>query len=389
MRYLMTVCAVVGASASAFAEPSPPQVLVTDHGAHTSIARPGAPAHIVGLPRTVHAIVMDTGVRDYGLRYVIAHDDKRPGVAIPGEGYIGMSRPADCNWYGGGFFDLWINGKSIGSTPIHSLVGRGVGKRGCVDFVFDTPLSLVRIRFVALAGSDALYCQTLLEPRTEVKSLRLLVRCYPSAYVSNSDRHVLTPTRDLAQGERAELDLASEWWLLYYDRVFDAGHISPSRTGVGPCSVLWPGNQADKVGFTVGSYGTDTAMELKPGLRDFRFVFFDYKGTKNEVAMAGLRQRAAGLLRELASFSFTDQDIANWPLDLKRQQIAQVLATMPGEQEAVARYRKWAVELAERLAVVQSGSPGAVMAEAEAASIIRQWERGLPELKLKALLEGI
>ena len=389
MRYLMTVCAAVGASASACAQPSPPQVLLTDHGAHTSIARPGAPTHIVGLPRTTHAIVMDTGVRNYGLRYVVAHDDKRPGVAIPGEGYIGMSEPADCNWYGGGFFDLWINGKSIGSTPIHSLVGRSVGKRGCVDFVFDTALSLVRIRFVTLAGSDALYCQTLLEPKAEIRSLRLLVRCYPSAYVSNSDRHVLTPTRDLAQGERAELDLASEWWLLYYDRIFDAGHISPSRTGVGPCSVLWPGTQVDKVGFTVGSYGIDTAMELKPRRRDLRFVFFDYKGTRNEAAMTDLRRRADDLVRELAAFPFTDQDIANWPLDQKRQQVAGVLATMPGEQAAAERYREWAAELAERIKVVQSGAPGAVMAEAEASRIIRQWEQGLPELKLKALLDGI
>ena len=29
------------------------------------------------------------------------------------------------------------------------------------------------------------------------------------------------------------------------------------------------------------------------------------------------------------------------------------------------------------------------MAEAEAAKIIRQWEQGLPALKLKALLDGI
>ena len=339
MRCLMTVCALVGVSASALAQSPQPQVLVTDHGAHTSIARPGAPAHIVGLPRTMHAIMMDTGVREYGLRYVIAHDDKRPGVAIPGEGYIGMPKPSDCNWYGGGFFDLWINGKSIGSTPIHSLVGRSVGSRGCVDFVFDTPLSLVRIRFVTLAGSDPLYCQALLEPKAEIASLRLVLRCYPSAYVSNSDRHVLTPTRDLAQGERAELDLAGEWWLLYYDRVFDAGHVSPSKTGLGSCSVLWPGAQTNKVGFTVGSYGTDTAMELDPALRDFRFVFFDYKGTKNEAAMADLRQRAGGLLQELAAFQFTDQDTAGWPLEQKRQMADRVLRNDGALEDLFAQVR--------------------------------------------------
>jgi hypothetical protein len=389
MRHLTTVCAAVVASASAFAQPPPPQVLVTDYGAQTALAGPGAPAHIVGLQRVSHTIVMDTGVKDYGLRYVVAHDDKRPGVAIPGEGYLGMSQPADCNWYGGGFFDLQVNGQTIGSTPIHSLVGRSVGNRGCVDFVFDTPLSVVRLRFVTLAGSDPLYCQTLLEPKAEIKSLRVVLRCYPSAFVSNSDRHVLTPVRDIAQGERAELDLAKEWWLLYYDRIFDAGHVSPSQTGVGPCSVLWPGDQADKVGFSVGSYGIDTTMDLKPQSRDFRFVFFDHKGTKNEAAIADLRQRAEGLLRELASFPFTDPSIADWPLASKQQQIAQMLATMPDEQEAAARYQKWAAELAERLKLVQSGAAGAIMAEAAAAEVIQQWEQGLPELRLRALLKEI
>ena len=388
MYYQMTACAAVVAFSSIYAQPHPPEVFVNDRGAQTRVAGPGAPAHIVGLPRVMHDIVMDTGTRKYGLRYTVAHDDKRPGVAIPGEGYIGMHQPSGQNWYAGGFFDLWINGKSIGSTPIHSLVGRSAGNRGYVDFVFDTPLSVVRIRFVTTAGSDALYCQTRLEPKAEIESLRVRLRCYPSAFVSDFDRHVLTPVRDIAQGGRAELAPTREWWLLYYDRIFDAGHVSPSRTGVGPCSVLWPGNQTNKVSFTVGSYGTETAMVLKPQLRDFRFIFFDYAGKKNKEAIADLRKRAEGLLRELATFPFTDQSIANWPLAQKQQEIAQVLARMPDEP-AATQYRKWAADLAGRLGLVQSGAAGAIMAEATAAKIIQKWEQGLPELKLKELLKGI
>lgn len=389
MRCLMAACVALAALASACAQPPTPRVSVTDHGPRTSIAGPGAPTHTVGLPRLMHLIVMDTGVKTMGLQYTVAHDEKQPGVAIPGEGYIGMPKPVSCNWYHGGFFDLVINGESIGTTPIHSLVGRGVGGRGQVDFVFDTPLSLVRIRFVALAGSDALYCQALLEPKAEITSLRLLLRCYPSAFVSNADRHVLTATRDLAQGERVELDVANESWLLYYDRIFDAGHVSPTRTGVGPCSVLWPGTQVDKVGFTVASYGIETAMDIKPEVRDLRLVFFDYAGTTNKAAVADLRRRADELLRELGAFPFTDDGITNWPLARKQQEVAQILATMPGEQEEATRYREWAVELTEHIKLIQSGAPGGVMAEAAAASVIQQWEQGVPGLKLKALLKSI
>ena len=385
----MSLYAVAGLSASLLAQPAPPRVLLTDRGPNTSIARPGAPTHIVGLPRTIHTMVMNTGTTKYGLQYVIAHDAKRPGIAIPGEGYIGMPQPSNCNWYAGGFFDLWVNGNSIGSTPIHSFVGRAAGNRGCVDFVFDTAPSLVRIRFVALADSDALFCQVLLEPKAEITSLKTVLRCYPSAFVSNSTRHVLTPTRDLAQGERAELDPLNEQWLLYYDRVFDAGHITPSKTGVGPCSVVLGNDQADNVSLTVGTYGTDTTIELKPSRPDFRFVFFDYKGTTNKAAMADLRQRASGLLEELTTFPFIDQETARWPLEEKQKQIAQVLARMPNEREAAERYRKWAVDVAEQLKIIRSGAHGAVMAEAEAGRIIREWEKGLPELRLKALLDGI
>jgi hypothetical protein len=207
--------------------------------------------------------------------------------------------------------------------------------------------------------------------------------------VSNSERHVLTPVRDLTQGERAELDLAKENWTLYYDRVFDAGHISPQATGAGPCSVLWPGSQADKVGFTVGSYGIDTVMDLKPQLRDFRFIFFDYTGTKNADAMANLRGRADALQAELATFPFADPSVANFPLAQRQEEIKQMLAAMPDEKEAAANYERWAVELAEQLKLIQTGAAGAIMAEANAAKTIQEWERGLPELRLRALLKEI
>lgn len=367
----------------------PPQVLVSDYGVKTGVIGPGAPTHTVGLQAHHQLIVMDTGVKDYGLLYCVATDEKRPGVAIPGEGYIGMPQPSGCNWYHGGFFDLQINGQSIGPTPAYSVTGRSTGERGYVDFVFDAPQAIVRIRFSAVAGGDALYAQALLEPKQEIKTVRVSVRCYPSAFVSNADRHVLTPVRDIPQGERAELDLAKEWWLLYYDRIFDAGYVSPAATGVGPCSVLWPGSQTDKVFFTVGSYGIDTHMDLKPQLRDFRWVFIDYEGTKNEAATADLRARADTLLSELATYPFTDPGISGWPLAQKQAEIKQVLAGIADEQQTAANYEQWAAQLAEQLKLVQTGAPGAIMAEATAAKLIQQWEQGLPEIKLRALLKEI
>ncbi len=365
------------------------EVLVDDSGVRTSLAGPGAPKHIIGLQRHLQTISLNTGVKTYGVSYTVATDPEKPEVAIPGEGYIGMPRPVSCNWYAGGFFDLQLNGETIGGTPISSLTGRSSGDRGTVDFVFDTPLSLIRIRFVALDGGDCLFAQVLLEPKQEITSVQVLTRCYPSAYVSNSERRVLTPTRDLLQGERADLDLPSEWWTLYYDRVYDAGFAGPTQRGVGPCAMLWLPDQTQSAGFTVGGYGTESAFTLEPSLREFRFVFLDYAGTPNADAQADLQARGARLLEELSGFSFTDPVIAEWPLEEKRAEVARVLATMPQEQDAAAQYERWSEELDAQLALLRSEPAGSIEAEAEAARIINEWEQGLPMLRLNALLSRI
>jgi len=153
--------------------------------------------------------------------------------------------------------------------------------------------------------------------------------------------------------------------------------------------MLWVPNQTEKAGFTVAGYGIETVLTLKPDLRDFRFVFFDYAGKKNAAAKADLQGRAQSLLQGLATFAFTDPSLANWPLPQKQAEIQRALALLPKDKESPAQYDRWAQELAAQLKLIHSGSTGAIMAEANAARTVGQWERGLPELKLKALLNEI
>ena len=65
-----------------------------------------------------------------------------------------------------------------------------------------------------------------------------------------------------------------------------------------------------------------------------------------------------------------------------------------GSKEVLPRSRRDALlhaaqELAAQLKLVYSGSAGAIMAEANAAQTVGEWERGLPALKLKTLLNQI
>lgn len=374
---------------SAFTQDDPARVIVFDRGVTSRTIGPGAPAHIIGLTGLEHMVDLDTGKTTYTLRYGACLDAKDPKAAIPGEGYVGMTAPSTCNWYHGGFFDLEINGQSIGKTLIHSLTVRSIADRGFADFVFDTPMAVVRLRFVAQAEGDCLYAQTLLEPKEEIKSVRLVTRCYPSAFVSNSDRHVLTPTRDLKQGEKADLALATEWWTLYYDSVYDAGYLGPTYKGAGPCAMLWAAGQTETAGFTVGSYGIDTVFTLKPAQRDFRFVFFDYTGTSNADATASLRARGTDLLKELGTFQFTDPSLAHWDFAKKQAELQKMLAAVPEDKTSAAKYEAWTQQLAEQMKLIQTSGVGSIMAEAEAAKTIGEWEKALPELKLAALLREI
>jgi len=153
--------------------------------------------------------------------------------------------------------------------------------------------------------------------------------------------------------------------------------------------IIGPGAPAHTVGLARHHQTIVMDTQSKPVLHDFRFVFFDYAGRKNEAAKADLRGRAPALVRELATFAFTDPSVARWPLPQKQAEIRQVLESVPADKEAPARYERWGRELAAQLKLLHSGSAGAIMAEANAARTIGQWERGLPELKLKALLDEI
>lgn len=374
-RLWMTLPALM--AASALWAQAAPQVHVYDHGPTSHIAGPTAPKHVIGLERMMHDITLNTGRVAYGLRYVVSKDPKDVTRAIPGEGYIGMPKPADHNWYGGGFMDLKINGQTIGDRMVKVFGGRSLGDRGYVDYVFDDPQAVVRIRFVGLAGGDCLYAQVLLEPKVEIKQLTLGLRCYPAGYVTGPTRHALTPTRDLPVG-RATLDPEQEWWLNFYDETRD-----------GPCSVLWVPSQAEQAIANVGSYGSETAFTLKPVLRDFRFVFFDHTGHKNADVQADLKARASGLLQELATFQFADSALLSWSLPEKQAETRQLVAQFPDDKALVAQYEQWSQQLETQLKLVREGAAeNRIMAEADALKTIMAWDQSLPDLRLRALLRS-
>jgi hypothetical protein len=387
-RLGLTLALLLAAALTAGAQDETPGVLIMDHGREEKIIGPGAPVHTRGLLGANHQIDLDTGKKIYGLRYVAAIDQSLKGEALPGEGYIGMPRPTGANWYHGGFIDLVINGRSIGKTMLHSLTARSNGPRGTVDFVFDTPQAVVRVRFVARGGSDVLLCQARLEPKTEIKSLTVMLRCYPAGFISQGGaRRVMSAGREIAQGEKADLDLATESWLLYYDALADLHQVVGNQKGIGPCAGAWLPEQITAAQVSVGGYAVETRLTLKPDSRDLRFAFLDLAGTFNAAAQERLKAEGAALVTELRAFDFVDPALRGWSLAEKQAEVKDALAHLPENHEKRREYDQLITDLKPLLEAF--AAEGNIMAEARAADYIQQWERGLPELKLEALLRAI
>ena len=378
LRIVMAVLALHGLTGQAlWAQTAAVKARVHDHGPNSYVAGPGAPAHVVGLTRVIHDITLNTGAVAYGLRYVISEDPKDPAAAIPGEGYIGMCKPVDSNWYGGGFFDLKLNGQTVGTRRATVFAGQSSGERAYVDYVFDTPQAVVRVRFVGLPGGDCLFAQVLLEPRVEITEVSVGLRCYPAGYITGPTRRALTAARELSTGKRESLDPGGDWWLNYSD----------SGRGEGGCSAMWLPGQTQEAVVNVGSYSIDTSLKLDPALRDFRFVFFDHTGRNDAQVQADLKARAAGLREELTTFVFADSAVLDWSLAEKQAAVRELLAALPGDAQLAARYDQWSRDLEEQLGKVRSGeTEGGIMAEAAALKTITEWDRSLPELRLLALI---
>jgi hypothetical protein len=375
---------LLGAAALAVAQSPEPRVNIYDHGQTATVAGPGAPTHIIGMTRISHDISLDTGVAVYGLRYIVAIDPDDPEAAIPGEGYVGMPRPLDANWYSGGFFDLKLNGATIGDRRVQAFTGRTLGDRGYIDYVFDGPQALVRLRFVGLAGNEGLFLQVLLEPKVELTQINLSLRCYPAGFINGPSRQALSSVRQLETGTREALDLDDEWWLHFFDTTRDE---SGGKTG--PCSVLWLPEQMDEVTLQVGSYAVSTEMKLKPERREFRFIFFDHTGLSNDEAQTLLKERSSQWKDELATLTFTDTTVLNWSLTDKMAETRQLLAVLPDNEKRLDDYEKLYRELEGQLQQLRESAPtGVIQAEAAALKSVLSWEQTLPQLRLEALLNS-
>lgn len=323
----------------------------------------------------------------YDITYKACIDKAHHGKAAPLEGYLGMPVPASCNWYHSGFLFVSLNGEDMGTTPLSSMLVAERGTRAILDLVWHHQAADVRVRFVGLPGTDHLDCEIGLEPKQELESVEVALRCYPSYFTAYHHRagarRIQTPATRVEQGPKVTVRAADNWWALYSDDVFDLA----KGEGEGPCAMLLLPEQAKTVTFEPGGYAVTTRITYRPGVRRIRLAFWDLKGQTNKQALTHLRRVAPAVRKELTDLDFTPAAVTSFDLEALRAETEQALKSPAVRAELGSRLneaQRWLNTAAPTLRR-QGGAP-AVAAEEHLLRALDEYRSLEWDIKLAELL---
>lgn len=330
---------------------------------------------------------LNTGKLEYGLRYHVCIDKSHaPDVATP-EGYIGMFAPSMGNWYHNGFLYVSVNDRDIGLSRASAVRVPEQGERGMVDIIFPTPQGEARITFLALPGDERLMVRIGLAPaaQAEVKSLKVRTVCYPSGYIKDGDRWITTAERSVQQRHTIEIDPQKEWWIAYYDKVFD-----PARgKGEGSAAMLFLPEQIAKAKVEVGTYGIINTLEVAPGLNEVRLIFWDFKGLPNDKAISRIRSAAKRTQDDLRHISFANRNLNPAIWQKMFSEISDLAASLPdrAEQEKrIAALRQEIESLSNTIhAAISASRPPGASDEDKLLDNLKKLEELRWDLRFKAL----
>lgn len=330
------------------------------------------------------------GQAAYAICYKACVDKAHAPNVAPIEGYIGMPRPTSCNWYHSGFLFITLNGKDIGTTPLSSMMVAERGERAILDMVWRHEIANVRVRFLGLPDHDNLYCEIAVEPKQELKSLAVKLRCYPSYFTSwnkrDGARRIQTPATLVEQGQSVKLPAKENWWAVHYDEIFDVA----KGEGEGPCAMLLFPNEPSEISFSPGSYAVGTTIAYPPETRRIHLAFWDFKGKTNTEALARLEEGAEGIREELAKLDFTPAAVKGFDVEgihaaVKRAMKSEVVRATLGDR--IEEIQEWLDKYA--LSLEEGVEGGGIEGEEKLLQSIDRYYSFMWEVKLAELVSEL
>jgi hypothetical protein len=334
------------------------------------------------------AATLSFGPIEYSLQYNAATDPAKPDVVFPLEGYVGMPGPVSTGWYHGGFLFLAINGQDIGSTPLSSMTVVEQGQRGMLDLVWYGAQAAVRERFVGLGGDDALLVEITLEPKAEVKTLSVRGLCYPSYFTSwnkrKGARRVKTPSALVEEGKPQTLAPAGNWWLCYYDEVFDVAR----GEGDGPCAMVVLPEETTEIKVDPGDYAVSTNITCRPDVRKIHLAFWKFPNQKNADVLTAFPQKAQKAAAALRTADFTPTAIKKTDFAAVQKEVSEALASPQCRAVLGDRAKEIEAWLKEQAPLLQKAPAQADIATTEKLlQAVDQYNQFYWEVKLARLLE--
>lgn len=327
----------------------------------------------------------------YGLNYTSCwHASHGPGGAA-GDTYLGMSQPTSANWYNGGFLRLRINGDDLGSAQLKELWCAETGPRGTVKLHFDHPQADVLISTLLFGQDDRLFVTIGLSPKTEVTSLSVSLLSYPSYFTywnkREGDRKGMTATQTYPQADNkpVSLDPGAQWWVAFYDNVFD-----PAKgEGDGGCAAAWMPEQVTGAKIVVGSYACTADLTYKPDTRLLRLCFWDFNKQSNQSALARLAAILPQTREDLRILNPLPLAISGSDVERKTAAARAQLAGIPGArllEQRLAQQTADIVRMRTELMEQQAADPAT--AEKALMEKLGAFEQLLWDVKFFVLIHG-
>ncbi len=277
----------------------------------------------VGHPTVRYTATLNTGAATFRLLHWVDADQSHAPKVLPLEGLIGLSRPTPQNWYAQGFLRLFVGNEQIGETPVKSVRVSEDGERGAVVFDWERKEGTWRVTFVALPMGKSLFCSVRYFPAGDPVDWRIRLANYPAGATRDGEREIATAQRKVKQVAKAQLSIADEWWVAYYDNVHEYG--KPKSEG--PSALVYAPEDVKACDVQVGSYAVTTI--LRPSGREVRMILWDsFFGMKNAEAVAYMRRTADAQLAALRGMKFVHRSVFSDEWRKRRTEIATLLEAM-------------------------------------------------------------
>ncbi len=293
----------------------------------------------------------------YGLGYNLCFDRQahpRMRQCWPREGYsgLGLEAPTGCNFYGGGFLDVLLDGASVGPY-LASVEHRVFEGRESLVFSWELPAGKVALTFSVQAGDDRLLVTGHLEPANRRARAQVRLNCFPSGFREPRDRWITTAYRELRH--RATVTLQpEEYWVLFWDKILDEA-LRPKESA-GPAGLMFSPTEVRRAKVKVGDYAITAELNLAPYCRDFHLALWEFKDTPNTRALARLQE----VTRDLTVAETSIKVAAGPPRMLAKGGQATATIILPkvprsGEQLAAQELQDYLYAISDALLPIRRG----------------------------------